>query len=201
MGGEGGFGRAGSGTGSGRCLDGPASCPRSLSWKVDRISFSRFSTRALKSTNIHRIFAADTASGFFMHWSKIRAFVTTSPGNPKESKNLWETPCHLLLSDSAKACAFSAAAARTSVAAARASAAKACVAATNVCASAASAFRFRSATWVCNRLFSLISPAIQTRSPSISWALGRDRIVGMISSGLIPSSEPICSSAFSIDSY
>ena len=31
VGGEGGSGRAGSGTGSGRCSDGPASCPRSPS--------------------------------------------------------------------------------------------------------------------------------------------------------------------------
>ena len=162
MGGEGGSGRAGSGTGSERYSDGPASCPRSPSWKVDRISFSRFSTRALKSTNIRRIFAANTASDFFMHWSKIRAFVTTSPENPKESKNLRETLCHLVLSDSAKACASSAAASRTSAVAARASAAEACVAATNVCASATSALQFRSATWVCNRSFSLISPAIRT---------------------------------------
>ena len=201
MGEEGGSGRAGSGTGSGRCSDGPARCPRLPSWKADRISFSRFSTCALKSTNIRRIFVVDTASGFFMHWSKIRAFVTTSPGNPKESKNLRETPCHLVLSDSAKACASSAPAARTSAAAARASVVEACIVATNVCASAASALRFRSATWVCNRSFSLISPAIRTRSLSISWALDRDRIVGMISSGLTPSSEPICSNAFFIDSY
>ena len=136
-----------------------------------------------------------------MHWSKIRAFVTTSPGNPRESKNFWETPCHLVLSDPAKARASSVAAARVSAAAARASVAEACDAATKVCASAASALRFRSTTWVCNRSFSLMKLAIRIRSPSVSWALGRDRIVGMISSGPTPISEPICSSAFSIDSY
>ena len=155
----------------------------------------------LKSTNIRRIFAADTASGFFMHWSKIRAFVTTSPGNPKEWKNFRATPCHLVLFDSAKACASSAEAARASAAAARVSAVEACDAATNVCASAASALRFRSATWVCNWLFSVMRLAKRTRSPSVSWTLDRDRIVGMISSGPTLSSELICSSAFSIDSY
>ena len=165
------------------------------------MSFSKFSIRALKSTNIRRIFAADIASGFFMHWSKIRAFVTTSPGNSKESKNFREIPCHLVLSDSAKAYASSAAAARASAAAARASAAEACNAATKVCASTASALRFRSATWVSNRPFSLMRLAIRIRSPSSSWALGSVRIVGMISFGLTHSSEPICSSAFSIDSY
>ena len=136
-----------------------------------------------------------------MHWLKIRAFITTSPGNPKESKNFRATPCHLVLSDSAKACASSAATARASAAAARVSAAEACNAATNVCALAASALQFRSATWVCNRSFSVMRLAIQTRSPSVSWTLGRDRIVGMISSGPTPSVKPICSSAFSIDSY
>ena len=150
---------------------------------------------------MRRIFAADTASGFFMHSSKIRAFVTTSPGNPKESKNFQETPCHLVLSNSAKACASSAAAARASAAAARTSAAEACDAATKVYASAASALLFRSATWVSNRLFSLMRLAIRIRSPSTSWAFGSVRIVGMISSGLTPSSEPICSNAVSIDSY
>ena len=159
-----------------------------------RISFSKFSIRALKSTNMHRIFAADTASGFFMHSSKIRAFVTTSPGNPKDSKNFRETPCHLVLLDSAKACASSAAVAR-------ASAAEACDAATKVCASAASTLLFRSATWVSNRLFSLMRLAIRIRSPSTSWAFGSVQIVGMISSELTPSSEPICSNAVSIDSY
>ena len=144
--GEDGSGRDGSGTGSGRCSDGPASCPQSLSWKADRISFSRFSTRPLKSTSIRRTFTADTASGFFIHSSKIRAFVTTSPGNPKKSKNFRETPCHLVLSASARIRASSAAVARTSTAAARASAADARAAAAKVCASAASALRFRSAT-------------------------------------------------------
>ena len=180
MGGEGGSGRDGPGIGSGRCSDGPASCPRSPSWNADRISFSKFSTRPLKSTNIRRIFAADTASSFFMHWSKIRAFVTTSPGNPKESKNLRETPCHLVLSASTRIRASSAVAARTSAAAARASAAEVSATVANVCTSATSALRFKSATWVCNRSFSLMSPAIWTRSPSISSALGRDRILGMI---------------------
>ena len=136
-----------------------------------------------------------------MQWSKIRAFVTTSPGNPRESKNFRETPCHLVLSDSAKARVSPAAAARASTTAARASAAEACDAATKVCASAASALRFRSTTWVSNRPFLLMRLAIRIRSPSTSWALGIVRIVGMISSGLTPSSEPICSSAFSIDSY
>ena len=143
---------------------------------------------------MRRIFAADTASGFFMHSSKIRAFITTSSGNPKESKNFRETPCHLVLSDSAKACASSATAAR-------ASAAEACDAATKVYASADSALLFWSATWVSNRLFSLMRLAIRIWSPSTSWAFGSFWIVGMISSGLTPSSEPICSNAVSIDSY
>ena len=142
--------------------DGPASCPRLPSWNVDRISFSKFSTRPLKSTNICRIFAAYTASGFFMHWSKIRAFVTTSLGNPKESKNLRETPCHLVLSAFARIHASLVAAARTSAAAARASAAEVSAAAANICASAASTLRFQSTTWVCNRSFSLMSLAIRT---------------------------------------
>ena len=146
VGGEDGSGQDGSGTGSGRCSDGLASCPRSPSWKADRISFSRFSSRPLKSTSIRRTFTADTASGFFIYSSKIRAFVTTSPGNPKESKNFRETPCHLVLSASTRICASSAAVARTSVAAARASAADASAAAAKVCASAASALRFWSAT-------------------------------------------------------
>ena len=134
---------------------------------------------------MRKIFAADTASGFFMH----------------SSKNFQETPCHLVLSDSAKAYASSAVAARASAAAARASAAEACDAATKVCTSAASALLFRSATWVSNRLFSLMRLAIRIRSPSTSWAFGSFRIVGMISSGLTPSSEPIYSNAVSIDSY
>ena len=150
---------------------------------------------------MRRIFAADTASGFFMHSSKIRAFVTTSPGNPKELKNFRETPCHLVLSDSAKAYASLAAAARASAVAARASAVEACDAATKVCASGASALLFRSATWVSNQLFSLMRLTIRIRSPSTSWAFGSFRIVGMISSELTPSSEPICSNAVSIDSY
>ena len=150
---------------------------------------------------MHKIFAADTASGFFMHSSKIRAFVTTSPGNPKESKNFRETPCHLVLSDSAKAYVSSAGAARAFAAAACASAAEACDAATKVCASAASALLFRSATWVSNWLFSLMRLAIRIRSPSTSWAFGSFQIVGMISSRLTPSLEPICSNAVSIDSY
>ena len=150
---------------------------------------------------MRKIFAADTASGFFMHSSKIRAFVTTSPGNPKESKNFRETPCHLVLSDSAKACASSAAAARASTAAACASAAEAYDAATKVCASAASTLLFWSATWVSNRLFLLMRLAIRIRSPSTSWAFGNFRIVGMISSGPTLSSEPICSNAVSMDSY
>ena len=86
MGKEGDSGCDGSGIGSGHCSDGPASCPQSPSWNADWISFSRFSTRALKSTNIRRIFAADTASGFFMHWSKIRAFITTSPENRRSRR-------------------------------------------------------------------------------------------------------------------
>ena len=150
---------------------------------------------------MHKIFAANTASGFFMHSSKIRTFVTTSPGNPKESKNFRKTPCHLVLSDSTKACASSAAAARASAAAARASAVEACDAATKVCASAAFALLFQSATWVSNRLFSLMRLAIRIRSPSTSWAFGSFRIVGMISSGPTPSSESICSNAVSMDSY
>ena len=93
-GGEDGSGRAGSGTGFGRCPDGPASYLRLPYWKTNRISFSRFSIRPLKSTSIRRTFGADTASGFFMHSSKVRALVTTSSGNPKESKNFRETPCH-----------------------------------------------------------------------------------------------------------
>ena len=173
MGGKGGSGCDGPRTGSERRSDRPASCPRSPSWNADRISFSKFSTRPLKSTNIRRIFATDTASGFFMHWSKIRAFVITSLGNPKESKNLQETPCHLVLFAFARIRASSAAVARTSTA-------KVSAAAANVCASAASILRFRSATWVCNRSFSLMSPTIWTRSPSISSALGRDRILEMI---------------------
>ena len=150
---------------------------------------------------MRRIFAADIASSFFMHSSKILAFLTISPGNPKESKNFQETPCHLVLSDSAKACASSTATARASAAAARASAAEACDAATKVCASATSALLFRSATWVSNRLFSLMRLAIRIRSPSTSWAFGSVRIVGMKSSGLTPSSEQICSNAVSIDLY
>ena len=71
--GEDSSGRAGSGTGSGRYSDGPASYLRLPYWKTNRISFSRFSTRPLKSTNIHRTFGADTASGFFMHSSKVQA--------------------------------------------------------------------------------------------------------------------------------
>ena len=86
-GGRDGSDRAGSGTGSGRCSDGPASYPRLSYWKTNRISFSRFSTRPLKSTSIRRTFSADTASGFFMHSSKVQTLVTTSPGNPKASKN------------------------------------------------------------------------------------------------------------------
>ena len=143
---EDGSDRDGSGTGSGRCSDGPASCPRSPSWKADRISFSRFSTRLLKSTSIRRTFTADIASGFFIHSSKIWAFVTTSPGNPKESKNFRETQCHLVLSASARIRASSAAVMRTSAAATRASAVDASATVAKVCASAASAFRFRSAT-------------------------------------------------------
>ena len=77
-GGEVGSGRAGSSPGFGRRSDGPASCP---------CSFSRFSTLLLKSTNIRKIFGADTSSNFFMHWSKSRALVTTSPANATESKN------------------------------------------------------------------------------------------------------------------
>ena len=65
-GGEEGSSRAGSGIDSGRCSDGPASCPRSPYWKTSRISFSRFSTHPLKSTSIQSIFSADTASGFFI---------------------------------------------------------------------------------------------------------------------------------------
>ena len=191
MGEEVGSGRDGPGTGFGRCSDGPASQLHSPSWNADRISFSRFSIRALKSTSMRRILAADTASGFFMHSSKIRAFVTTSPGNPNESKNFRETPCHLVLSDSARACASSVAAARASTAVARASAAEAYDAATRVCASASSALLFRSATCFSNRPFSLTRLAILIRSPSVSWAFGSVRIVGMMSSGLTPSSEPI----------
>ena len=146
VGGEDGSGQDGSGTGSGCCSDGPASCPQSPSWKADRISFSRFSTRPLKSTNIRRTFTANTTSGFFINSSKIRAFVTTLPGNPKESKNFRETPCHLVLSASARIHASLAAVARTSTAAARASAVDANAAAAKVCASAASSLRFRSAT-------------------------------------------------------
>ena len=146
VGGEDGSGRDGSGTGSGRCSDGPASCPRSPSWKADQISFSRFSTRLLKSTSIRRTFTADTASGFFIHSSKIWAFVTTSPGNPKESKNFRETPRHLVLSASAWIRASSAVVARTSAAAIRASVADARAVAAKVCASAASTLWFRSAT-------------------------------------------------------
>ena len=146
VGGEDGSDRDGSGTGSGRCLDGPASCPRLPSWKADQISFSRFSTRPLKSTSICRTFTTDTASGFFIHSSKIRAFVTMMPGNPKESKNFRETPYHLVLSASARIRASLAAVARTSAAAARASAADASAAIAKVCTLAASALRFRSAT-------------------------------------------------------
>ena len=146
VGGEDGSGQDGSGTGSGRCSDGPASCPRSPSWKADRISFSRFSTHPLKSTSIRRTFTADTTSGFFIHSSKIRAFVTTSPGNPKESKNFRETPCHLVLSASTRIRASLAAIAHTSATVARASAADASTAAAKICASVASALQFPSAT-------------------------------------------------------
>ena len=114
-GGKVGSGRAGSGPGSGRCSDGPASCPRSPCWKTNRSSFSRFSTLPLKSTNIRRIFGVDTASGFFMHWSKSRALVTTSPANPTESKNFQETPCHFVLSASTRIRPSSAAIASSSL--------------------------------------------------------------------------------------
>ena len=113
-GGEDGSGRAGSGTGSGRYSDGPASYPRLPYWKTNRISFSKFSTRPLKSTSIRRTFGADTASGFFKHSSKAWALVTTLPGNPKESKNFLETPCHLVLSASARIRPSSVATARAS---------------------------------------------------------------------------------------
>ena len=113
-GGEDGCGRAGYGTKSGRCSDGPASYPRLPYWKTNRISFSRFSTRPLKSTSIRRTFGADTAFGFFTHSSKVRALVTTLLGNPKASKNFRETPCHLVLSASARIRPSSAALARAS---------------------------------------------------------------------------------------
>ena len=142
---EDGSGRDGSGTGSEHCSDGPASCSQTPSWKADWISFRRFSTRLLKSTSMRRTFTADTASDFFIHSSKIRAFVTTSPENPKESKNFRETPCHLVLSASARIRVSSAVVARTCAAAARASAVDANAAAAKVCASATSALRFRSA--------------------------------------------------------
>ena len=125
--GKDGSGRAGSGTGSGCCSDGPASYPRLPYWKTNQISFSRFSTRPLKSTSIRKTFGADTASDFFMHSSKARALFTTSPGNPKESKNFLETPCHLVLSASARIRPSFTAAAR---------------------ASPSSILRFRSVTWV-----------------------------------------------------
>ena len=51
-GGEDGSGRVGPGTGSGRCSDGPASYPQLQYWKTNQISFTRFSTRPLKSTSI-----------------------------------------------------------------------------------------------------------------------------------------------------
>ena len=130
-GGEDSSGRASSETGSGRCSDGPASYPRLPCWKTNQISFSRFSTRSLKSTNIRRTFWADTTSGFFMHSLKTWPLVTTSPRNPKESKNFRETPCHLVLSASNWIRPSSAAAAR---AFAR--------------PFASSNLRFRSATWV-----------------------------------------------------
>ena len=82
------FGRAGSGPGSGRCSDGPASCLRSSCWKTNRSSVSRFSTLPLKSTSIRRTFGGDTASAFFMHWSKSRALVTTFANEPHKIKEL-----------------------------------------------------------------------------------------------------------------
>ena len=132
VGGEDGSSRVGSGTGSGQCSDGPASCPRSPYRKTSQISFSKFSTRPLKSTSIHSTFGADTTSSFFIQSSKIRAFVTTSLANPRESKNFRETPCHLVLSASARIRPSSAAVAHASAAIAR--------------ASTSSTLRFRSAT-------------------------------------------------------
>ena len=134
VGGEDGSSHARFRTGSRRCSDGPASYPRLPYWKTNRISFSRFSTRPLKSISICRTFGADTASGFFMHSSKVLALVTTLLGNPKESKNFWETPCHLVLLASARIRLSSTAVARASAAAVR--------------ASVSSNLRFRSSTWV-----------------------------------------------------
>ena len=68
-GGEVSSGHAGSGSSSRRCSDGPASYPRLSCWNTNPSSFSRFSTLPLKSTSMQRIFGADTASDFFMHWS------------------------------------------------------------------------------------------------------------------------------------
>ena len=113
-GGEVGSGCAASGPGFGRRSNGPASYPHSPCWKTNRSSFSGFSTLPLKSTSIRRIFGSDTASGFFMHYSKSQALVTTSPTNSTESKNFRETPCHFVLSASAWIRPSSAAAARAS---------------------------------------------------------------------------------------